>query len=194
MLASACLNISAGMAGGDALIAALSIVARVTAFILAIVKGLFQGAQSIYSYNRGAGRNDRIREAYRLTLKINMILICIVAALLWAAAPAIIPLFADSSDATCALGVEALRLHGIGLVFMPYGFSVNILLQAVGESRKSTFLASLPQAICYVPLVFLLPACFGATGLMLTPLLAYLLTDLITIPYKRRWFAGAAQA
>jgi len=71
---------------------------------------------------------------------------------------------------------------------MPYGFSVNILLQAIGESGKSTFLASLPQAICYIPLVFLLPMCFGVTGLLLTSLCSYLLTDLITIPFQRQIF------
>ena len=70
---------------------------------------------------------------------------------------------------------------------MPYGFSVNILLQAVGESGRSTFLASLPQGLCFVPLVFLLPALFGVPGLMLTPGAAYLATDLITIPYKKRF-------
>lgn len=187
-LSSACLNISAGIFGGDSLIAALAIVSKVTALILALIKGVFQGAQSIYSYNKGAGRNDRVKEAYTFTLRINMFLICAIAAFISFFAPAIFSLFTTTDAETISLGIIALRLHVIGLIFMPYGFSVNILLQAIGESGKSTFLASLPQAICYIPLVFLLPMCFGVTGLLLTSLCSYLLTDLITIPFQRQIF------
>jgi putative MATE family efflux protein len=190
MLAAACLNVAAGLYGGDSLIAAFSIVAKVIAFILALIKGFTQGAQSIYSYNKGAGRNDRIREAYLFTLRWNMIGVCLIAALLYFAAPGILSLFSATDSETRALGITALRLHAAGLIFMPYGFAMSILLQAVGESGKSTFLACLPQGICYVPLAFLLPYLFGTVGLMLTPLVAYLLTDIITIPFARSYFSS----
>ena len=189
-LSSACLNIAAGMYGGDALIAAFSIVSKVTAFILALIKGLFQGAQSVYSYNKGAGRDDRIREAYAFTLRVNTLMVLLIFVLIWFLAPFILGLFSAMDRETFLFGVEALRFHVAGLLFMPYGFSMNILLQAVGESDKSTFLASLPQGICYVPLVFLLPLLWGIRGLMLTPLAAYLLTDIITIPFRRMYFSG----
>lgn len=187
-LSSACMNLSAGLFGGDPLIAALSIVARVASLILAVIKGLFQGAQSVYSYNQGAGREDRVREAYRYTLRLNMILVTGIAALTYFFAPAVLALFSATDEATVSLGVSAVRLHVLGLIFMPFGFSMNILLQAVGQSWKSTFLASLPQAICYIPLVFLLPVLFGVPGLLMTPMAAYLLTDLITLPFYRQYF------
>ena len=191
MLSAACLNISAGIYGGDSLIAAFSIVSKVTAFILALIKGLFQGAQSIYSYNKGAGRDDRIRKAYAFTLHANIALILLIFVLVLFSAPFIIGLFSAMDSETVRLAIDALRFHVAGLILMPHGFSMNILLQAVGESGKSTFLASLPQGICYVPLVFLLPFFWGIPGLMLTPMLSYLLTDLITIPFKHRYFASA---
>ena len=192
-VAAACLNISAGIFGGDSLIAALSIVSKAAAFILALVKGLVQGAQSIYSYNKGAGRDDRIREAFSFTLQINMMMVCVIAIINYFIAPAIMRLFSAMDAETISLGAAALRYHVAGLIFMPFGFSMNILLQAVGESGKATFLASLPQAICYVPLVFLLPYLWGVAGLMLTPLMSYLLTDLITIPFWKKYFASPLQ-
>ena len=189
-LSAACLNISAGICGGDPLIAALSIVSKVIAFILALIKGYTQGAQSIYSYNKGAGRDDRIREAYTFTLRGNLAAAALIAIGMYFAAPGILRLFSTSDAQVIALGVSALRWHAAGLIFMPYGFSMNILLQAVGEPGASAFLAALPQGLCYIPLVFLLPWIFGMTGILLTPLLAYLLTDLITIPFERRYFRG----
>jgi Na+-driven multidrug efflux pump len=193
MLSAACLNIAAGLYGGDALIAAFSIVSKVVAFILALIKGFTQGAQSIYSYNKGAGRNDRIREAYTFTLQGNVIGACVIALLIWVVAPKIMGLFSTTDAETVSLGIQALRLHAIGLIFMPYCFAMNILLQAVGESGKSTFLACLPQGICYVPLVFLLPRMLGVVGLMLTPLMAYLLADIVTVPFAKHYFRNAGE-
>lgn len=188
-LSAACLNISAGMYGGDALIAAFSVVSKVIAFILALIKGFNQGAQSIFSYNKGAGRDDRIREAFHFTLQGNVGGACLIAGLMYFAAPAVMGLFSAMDEQTVALGIQALRWHSAGLIFMPFGYAVNILLQAVGQPGKAAFLASLPQAICYVPLVFLLPWLMGVNGLMLTPMLAYLITDLITVPFWKRYFA-----
>ncbi len=187
-VSSACLNIAAGMCGGDALIAAFSIVSKIIALILAFIKGFTQGAQSIYSYNKGAGRTDRIREAYRFTLRGNIAGACAVTVLMYFAAPAVLNLFSETDAATRTYGITALRLHTAGLIFMPFGFAMSILLQAVGESWKATFLACLPQGICYVPLAFLLPKLFGATGLMFTPMAAYLLTDLAALPFARNYF------
>ncbi len=189
-LSSACLNIAAGIYGGDSLIAAFSIVSRIIAFVLALIKGFTQGAQSIYSYNKGAGRSDRIREAYQFTLRGNVIGASFIALLVCFTAPGIMNLFSTTDTETILLGITALRLHAAGLIFMPYGFAMSILLQAVGESGKATFLACLPQGICYIPLAFLLPWLFGTFGLMLTPLMAYLITDLFTIPFARRYFCS----
>ena len=161
---------------------------KIVAFILALIKGFTQGAQSIYAYNKGAGRTDRIREAYLFTLRGNVIGACLIAVLVYFAAPSILSLFSTTDPETITLGVKALRLHTAGLIFMPYGFAMSILLQALGESGKSTFLACLPQGVCYVPLVFLLPLLFGVTGLMLTPLSAYLMTDFLTVPFTRQYF------
>ena len=185
-LSAVCLNLAAGMAGGDPLIAALAVSSKVTAFVLALLKGLFQGAQSVYSYNKGAGETGRIREAYDFTLRVNQILICGIAAGMYFLAPPILGLFGGMEQETVLLGIAALRVQTFGLIFMPYGFSVNILLQAVGESAKSTFLASLPQGLFFVPLVFVMTSLWGIPGLLLTPAAAYLATDLVTVPFKKR--------
>ncbi len=189
-VSAACLNIAAGRCGGDALIAAFSIVSKIVSFILALIKGFTQGAQSIYSYNKGAGKEDRIREAYLYTLRGNILGACVIAAAMYFAAPGIIGLFSKADAETVRYGITALRLHTAGLIFMPYGFAASILLQAVGESWKATWLACLPQGICYVPAVFLLAHLFGASGLMLTPMVAYLLTDLLALPYTRAYFSA----
>ena len=181
-------NTAAGLFGGDALIAALSVVSKVSAVVLALLKGLSQGAQSVYSYCHGAGRDDRVRASWRFSLLLNQALILIISVLGYFFAPALLSLFSGIDPEAVGLGITGLRLNLVGLVFMPFGFSVNILFQAVGLPWRSTFLALLPQGIFYIPAVFLLPQVFGPSGIFLAPLAAYLLTDLVTMPFILLYF------
>lgn len=66
------LNIAAG-AYGDAAIAAMSIVSRISLLILAIVIGLGQGFQPLCGFCYGAKLYDRLEEAYKFTVKTGTI-------------------------------------------------------------------------------------------------------------------------
>ena len=189
MVSAAALNIAAGMYGGDALIAALSIVTKIVTFVQSILKGIVQGAQSVYSYNYGAGRKDRVRQAYRFTLLVNTAFIASVAAAAFLVSDRVMAAFSVTDPEVFAFGSLGLRLHILALVLMPFGFAMNILLQAVGEPGKSSFLALLPQGLFYIPAVFLLPAVFGPKGILFAPLCAWALTDIVTIPFTIGWFS-----
>lgn len=188
-LANIALNVAAGRYGGDMLIAALSIVTKVTALIQSVLKGIFQGAQSIFSYNKGAGRYDRVRAAYFFTLTFNTILITAAAfAMLRLAAP-IIRLYSVTDPDVFALGVRALIVQTFALILMPWNFSGNTMLQSVGEPMKSTLLAALPQGLCYIPALFLLPRFLGADGVILAPLAGQAVSAVVTLPFIRWYFA-----
>jgi len=187
-LANIALNIAAGRYGGDMLIAALSIVTKVTALIQSVLKGIFQGAQSIFSYNKGAKRYDRVRAAYFFTLIFNTVLITVTAfAMLRLAAP-IIRLYNVTDPTVFSLGVRALIAQTFALILMPWNFSGNTMLQSVGEPMKSTLLASLPQGVYYIPALFLLPLFLGADGVILAPLAGQALSAITTVPFIRWYF------
>ena len=155
---------------------------------MALLKGLSQGAQSVYSYCHGAGRDDRVREAWRFSLLLSMAVILTFTLLGYFLAPAVLSLFSGIDGEAMRFGILGLRLHLFGLIFMPFGFSVNILFQAVGMPWRSTLLAALPQGLFYIPTVFLLPRFLGPAGLFLAPLVAYFLTDLVTLPFLLPYF------
>ena len=52
---------------GDAAIAAMGIVAKVTAFLASVAIGIGQGYQPVASFNYGAGRYGRVRKGFRFT-------------------------------------------------------------------------------------------------------------------------------
>ena len=67
---SVCFNSSLLRYGGDMAVGAMTILTSVMQFALLPLQGLGQGAQPIISYNYGAKRADRVKEAYFLLLKM----------------------------------------------------------------------------------------------------------------------------
>lgn len=188
-VSSIALNIAAGMYGGDTLIAAFSIVNKVTALIQSVLKGIFQGAQSIFSYNKGAKRYDRVRSAYLFTLSFNTILITATAFAMLRLAASIVRLYNVTDPDVFSLCVKVLIVHTFALILMPWNFSGNTMLQSVGEPVKSAILASLPQGVYYIPALFLLPLLIGRGGVIYAPVVGQALCALTTIPFIRWYFA-----
>lgn len=191
MVSNTAMNIAAGAAGGDALIAGLSLAGKVMALVLAVIKGWFQGSTTVFAYNKGAGRHDRVKRAYQFSLALDMAVAAGLFFITLFASEEILSVFRTSDHQVALYGAHALRMQGIALLAMPIGFSANQLLQAVGEPLKSTFLAALPQGIFYIPAVFLLPLFFGADGVMLAPIVGYGLTAIVSVPVVRNYFRHA---
>lgn len=187
-LANIALNTAAGNYGGDTMIAAMSITAKVVSLSQSISGGIGQGAQPIYSYNKGAGLPDRIKQAYCFTVAFNTCLLTLEAILLALFAPQVMTLFQADDPEVIRLGAKALRIQCISLVLLPWNYVVNQLFQSVGESGKSTFLASLRQGTYYIPLVFLLPMIFGADGILFAQLGADILTFFTVTPFIMWYF------
>ena len=187
-LATIALNTCAGMYGGDVMIAALTIVNKVTSFIQGVIKGVFQGAQSIYSYNKGAGRYDRVRQAFRFSLTFNLILIMVIAAGVSFTAGGIIGLFRTGEPEIQRIGTYALIVHSWSLLLMPYNFASSTLLQCVGEPGKATILAALPQGGLYIIFLFVLPRLVGANGVIWAMAAGQAAGMLITLPIMRDFF------
>ena len=145
----------------------------------------------MFAYNKGAGRHDRVKRAYKFSLALDMAAAAGLCIAMLFASEEILSVFCTSETQVALYGARALRMQGIALLAMPIGFSANQLLQAVGEPLASTLLAALPQGIFYIPAVFLLPLFFGADGVMLAPIVGYGLTAIASIPVVRNYFKHA---
>ncbi len=180
-IANISLNVAAGPFG-DAAIAAMAIVGKVVSFAVSISGGIGQGAQTIFAYNKGAGRFDRVRATYRFALTTNTLLMVAAAAVVYILAPDIAHGFQKDDPLVVEIASEAMRLQSMFMVLIPFNMLANMLLQSVGESAKSSLLASLRQGFFYVPLLFILPIFFKRTGIMLAQPMADVLTFCVALP------------
>ena len=167
---------------GDAAVAAMSIVGRVSFLTFAVGIGIGQGLQPVSSFNYGAKRYSRVRRAYLFTMAYGTAVCAVLATVCLLAAGPIVAAFRDD-PAVIAIGVPALRAQCLAsYVFVMYQCT-NMLHQSVGRSNSATVLASLRSGVCFIPLILLLPRLFGVSGIIWAQPTADFLTALISIPF-----------
>ena len=140
---------------GDAAIAAMSVVGRVSNMLFSLSLGIAQGFQPVSSFNYGAGDYKRVKESTVFTIGFGTALIAVLCTLAFINAPLIISLF-RSEELVIEIGSAALRLMCFGLLLLPTVSVTNMLFQGIGESKKALFVACLQSGAFFIPLVVIL--------------------------------------
>ncbi len=152
--------------GSDIPLAACGIVMKTNAIILAIVVGISQGVQPIIGFNYGAKQYFRVREAYLLAIKWNMIVSAIAFCLLQCFPQYIISLFGDGDKLYLEFAVLFMRIY----LFMVPVNGVQLLsssfFTAIGKPMKGALLSLTRQVFFLIPLLVVLPFWFGIMGVL----------------------------
>lgn len=164
-VAASILNLTAG-GFGDAAVAAMSIVGRVLMTVNAVMVGLGQGYQPVAGFNWGAGNYARVKKALVST---------IVAGTAFTTAAAI-PGFIFSESIVSVFA---------GFPFIAVSMIANMTYQVLGRPKAASFLSSLRQGWCFLPLILTLPGWFGLTGLCASQPLAEVLATLVSLRWIR---------
>ena len=181
-LATICLNHSA-QPYGDAAIAAMGVVQRVTMFGFSTMLGFGQGFQPVCGFNYGAGLYSRVKEGFWFCVKISAFFLATVSILGFVFAPAVIGLFRDD-PAVIEFGSRALRFQCVTFTLQSWVVMSNMLMQATGRTIPATFLAVARQGLFFIPMVLILPLVLGVTGIQMAQSAADLLTFLCAVPIQ----------
>lgn len=181
-VATICLNHAAGIYG-DAVIAALSIVQRITMFGSSAMIGFGQGFQPVCGFNFGAKLYDRVKHGFWFCVKGSLLFLIAVSALGFIFAPQLITLFRNDPEVvTC--GALALRLQCITFPTQSWVVISNMMEQSIGRTVPATFLSAARQGIFFIPAVLILPAIFGLVGIQMAQAVADILTLFCAIPIQ----------
>ena len=175
------LNKYAGHYGGDAAIAGMSIVSRVMMAMVSALIGFGQGYQPVCSYNYGAGLKNRVKEGFYFCVKWGTIVLAAFAVLSIIFAPEIVGWFRDDPQ-VIEVGKVALRCQAAVMPLMATTIICNMMLQSIGKGFKASITSSARNGICFIPMILILPAFFGITGVEITQTVADVLSMLITLP------------
>ncbi|MPM34103.1 Multidrug export protein MepA [bioreactor metagenome] len=151
----------------DSALAAISVVSKVSMLINGIVMGYGQGFQPVVGFNWGAGRYDRVREAYRVASVSGICIISVLALIAGIFAPQIISIFTDADAEMIALGSLSLRSQCLVTPSLAWGVVVNMLFAGAGKARGSFLMSVSRQGIFLLPMLLVLPPLLGVQGVML---------------------------
>lgn len=147
-------------------IACVGIITKVNQVFMAFIIGISQGLQPIVSFNYGAAKYDRVKDAYKKALTAGLSL-AFVAFLMFQLVPRqIISVFGNGNELYFKFAVNYFR------IFLLFTF-INCIqpissnfLTAIGKPKRGVFLSLTRQIIFLLPLIIVMPLIMGIDGIM----------------------------
>ena len=167
---------------GDAAVAGMSIVSRIFMFIISVAIGVGQGLQPVASFNYGARKYRRVRQAAIFTIEAAFCMLVVLVVLCWVNGDVLIRLFRDDPAVT-AVALPAFHYQCLAMLLQPIIVVANMTFQSVGASGRATFLACCRQGVFFIPLILILPRTHGLFGVEICQPIADVLTFLVSLPF-----------
>ncbi len=161
-LSTIMLNHAAGFYG-DAAIAGMSIVTRLSFFIYAVVIGIGQGFQPLCGFCYGAKLYSRVREGFFFCVKLGTAFLSVCALLGFVFSEPIIALFRDDPDVV-AVGAVALDWQIVSYPLITTIVATNMMMQTIRKPVRANLVAAARSGLFFIPLIFILPHFFGLLG------------------------------
>ena len=144
--------------GGDVAVGAMTVLTSINQLITMPLTGICQGGQPLISYNYGAGKLERVKEAFFCQFGICVAYTTAFWLLLMAFPNFFSGIFTNDA-ALVSYSSWAMR------IFLACGFSVGFqiscqqALMALGQAKISLIMALLRKVFLLIPMIFILP-CF----------------------------------
>lgn len=145
--------------GGDLAVGAMTVLSSINQLVSMPLSGICQGGQPLISFNYGAKKYDRVKEAF-----FCQFFICVgYTVLFWLALMALPHVFAGiftSDGALVEYTTWALRIFLAGAFSVGFQISCQQAFVALGQAKTSLLMACLRKLVLLIPLIFILPLFF----------------------------------
>ncbi len=166
---------------GDAVIAGMGAVTRITSMGTLVVFGFLKGFQPVAGFSYGAKNFARLREAIKTSILWSTCF-CVVVGLLMIIFPEqIISQFANGNAKMLSAGQKSLMANGLSFFLFGFYTVYSSLFLALGKGTAGFVLGACRQGICFVPVILFLPIVWGMNGILYAQPIADVLSAIITI-------------
>ena len=146
--------------GGDVAVGAMTVITSASQLATLPLQGICQGGQPVMSFNFGAGKKPRVKEAFRFQLTLCFGYTTLFW-LLMMLVPGVVAGIFTSDAALIEYTTWAMRIYMAGILAMGVQIACQQSFMALGQAKVSLLLACLRKIILLIPLIFILP-CFTA--------------------------------
>ena len=166
---------------GDAVIAGMGAVTRITSMGTLVVFGFLKGFQPIAGFSYGAKKFNRLREAIKTSIVWSTAFCLVVGLLMAIFSTQIISQFTDGNAEMIAVGQKSLMASGFSFILFGFYTVYSSLFLALGKGTAGFFLGVCRQGICFIPAILLLPVVWGLNGILYAQPIADVMTAVITV-------------
>ena len=142
--------------GGDLAVGAMTVLTSINQLVTMPLMGICQGGQPLISYNYGARKPERVREAFYCQFGV-----CVgYTVVFWLALMVFPNVFAGiftSDQALVSYTAWAIRIFLCGIFSVGFQISCQQAFMALGQAKVSLLLACLRKLVLLIPLIFILP-------------------------------------
>lgn len=172
-------NSAAKEYGGSAL-AAMGPVTKIMSMGTLIVFGFLKGFQPIAGFSYGAKKFDRLREVIKTAILWSTIF-CVFFGLIAAVfSTQIVSLFTKGDTEMVRVGSIALRANALSFILFGFYTVYSFLFLVMGKAAEGCILGACRQGICFVPVILILPAIWGLSGVLYAQPIADTITAIVT--------------
>ncbi len=176
---------------GESMIAALTVSSRVAALAYMIMIGWGQGFQPICAMNYGAKQYSRVKKAFITTVLVATIFLTAASIILFLFAENCIGIMSKDDEVIFA-GIKILRMQCFSLPLLSFFAVSSMFMQNIGHYFSSLLISISRQGFFYLPLLYILPALYGKTGIYLLQPFSDVLSFLFAVAVVYRWYSCGA--
>ena len=165
---------------GDDQIAAMGIAMKVAMIGQLILVGMSFGSLPLFGYYFGGNNKVRFHQLTRFCMRAILIAGAVLTAVLFAAAPALISLFAED-EGLLHSGILMMRLQVCSLIFVGIILMLTIIFQSMGRAKEMLFLSVSRQGIIFLAVLLILSAMAGYYGVIAAQAVSDFCTALIAV-------------
>ena len=138
----------------------MTIISSCSQLILLPIQGICQGGQPIMSYNFGAGKKKRVKQAFYCQFGACTVF-CTVMWLLMMTVPQVFAGIFNNDAALIDYTVWAMRIYMAGIFSTGIQIACQQTFMALGQAKISLLMACLRKLVLLIPLIFILPNFFA---------------------------------
>lgn len=153
--------------GGDLYVGIMTVINSVREILSLPVQSISNGGQPVLSFNFGAKKYSRIKEAIKVSALVSAVYTTFAWLIVILFPQQLISIFTNSAEMIEA-GTPALKIYFFGFVFMTLQFVGQTTFTALRCAKRAIFFSIFRKVIIVVPLTLLLPGMgFGVNGVFM---------------------------
>ena len=167
-LVTICCNHVLSVTGGTLYISVMTIISSVRQVVETPIYAITEGSSPIISYNYGAHRYKRVKQA-AVTMGIMALIYTLLAWLAIILAPEFLISIFSSDKTLLADAVPAMKLYFGAFIFMLLQYIGQTIFKSLNKKKQAIFFSLLRKVIIVIPITYLLPYAFhmGTDGVFL---------------------------